>query len=61
MEITDIVSLIANVGFPVTLCVILVRYVLQTMEEKLEQLDVSIKQLTLVIQSLKDEDTIVKK
>ncbi|MBY9081146.1 hypothetical protein KIH86_23640 [Paenibacillus sp. HN-1] len=61
MEISDIVSLIANVGFPVTLCVILVRYVLQTMEEKLEQLDVSIKQLILVIQSLKDEDTIVKK
>jgi hypothetical protein len=61
MELSDIVSLITNVGFPVTLCVILIRYVLQTMEEKLEQLDVSIKQLTQVIQSLKDEDKAAKK
>ncbi|WP_025690350.1 hypothetical protein [Paenibacillus zanthoxyli] len=60
MEITDIISLITNVGFPVTLCFILIRYVLQTTEEKLDQLDSSLKQLAQAIQSFKDTSRIEK-
>ncbi|MGW8958517.1 hypothetical protein [Paenibacillus sp. NPDC055715] len=52
MEATDIVSLVTNVGFPVTLCFILIRYVLQTIGEKLDRLDQSLSQLTQVIQSI---------
>ncbi|MNI87509.1 YvrJ protein family protein [compost metagenome] len=55
MEVSDIVSLISNVGFPVTLCFILIRHVLQTIEEKLDRLDMSIKQLAQAIESFKDE------
>ncbi|MNI26484.1 hypothetical protein D3C73_801840 [compost metagenome] len=51
MEIEDIISLLTNVGFPVTLCFILIRYVLQSIGEKLDQLDVSLNQLVQVIQS----------
>lgn len=36
MEIEDIISLVTNVGFPVTLCFILIRYMLDTVGEKLE-------------------------
>lgn len=61
MELTEIVSLITNVGFPVTLCMILIRYVLQTIGEKLEQLDSSIKQLSQVIQTLQKDDAATKK
>jgi hypothetical protein len=53
MQVTDVVPLITNVGFPVTLCFILIRYVLQTIEEKLDQLDASLKQLAQAIQSIK--------
>lgn len=51
MQTTDIISLIANVRFPVTLCFILIRYVLQTIGEKLDQLDNSLLQLVQAIQS----------
>lgn len=61
MELTEIVSLITNVGFPVTLCMILIRYVLQTIGEKLEQLDSSIKQLSQVIQTFQKDDAATKK
>jgi hypothetical protein len=53
MEITDIISLVTNVGFPVTLCFMLIRYVLQTMGEKMDKLDSSLSQLTQAIQSIK--------
>lgn len=56
METTDIVSLVTNVGFPVTLCFILVRYVLQTMVDKLDKLDSSLNQLTQAIQSIKQSN-----
>ncbi|MEK4159397.1 MULTISPECIES: hypothetical protein [Paenibacillus] len=56
MEVTDIISLVTNVGFPVTLCFILVRYVLQNMGEKIDKLDSSLNQLTLAIQSIKQQD-----
>lgn len=52
MEITDMISLVTNVGFPVTLCFILIRYILQTIGEKLDKLDISLNQLTEIIQSV---------
>ncbi|MFB0832118.1 hypothetical protein ACEU2D_21300 [Brevibacillus laterosporus] len=52
MEVADIVSMIANVGFPVTLCFILIRYVLDTIGERLDSLDSSLKQLADAIQSV---------
>lgn len=52
MEITDMISLVTNVGFPVTLCFILIRYILQTIGEKLDKLDISLNQLSETIQSI---------
>ncbi|TDL50360.1 hypothetical protein E2R60_22770 [Paenibacillus dendritiformis] len=56
MEVTDVISLVTNVGFPVTLCFILIRYVLQTIGEKLERLDNSLLQLVKAIQSMQDRE-----
>lgn len=52
MQVTDMISLVTNVGFPVTLCFILIRYVLQTIGEKLDKLDISLNQLTQTIQAI---------
>lgn len=46
MKIEDVFTLITNVGFPVTLCFILIRYVLDTVGERLDKLDASLKLLT---------------
>ncbi|MNP47359.1 hypothetical protein D3C76_1414090 [compost metagenome] len=51
MQITDIISLVTNVGFPVTLCFILIRYVLQTLGDKLDKVNLSLDQLTQTIES----------
>lgn len=56
MEITDMISLVTNVGFPVTLCFILIRYILQTIGEKLDKLDISLNQLTETIQSIEHNE-----
>lgn len=53
MQVTDIISLVTNVGFPVTLCFILIRYFLQSDVVNLDKLDTSLKRLTQVIESLK--------
>lgn len=55
MKAEDIISLFTNVGFPVTLCFILIRYVLQTIGEKLDQLDQSLLQLAQAIQSFQNK------
>ncbi|MBU5356063.1 hypothetical protein KQI74_27810 [Paenibacillus barcinonensis] len=52
MNAEEIISLVANVGFPVSLCVILLRYILQTLGEKLDRLDQSVNQLILTIKDL---------
>lgn len=52
MNIEEIVSLTANVGFPVVLCFVLLRYVLQTMAEKLDQLNDSLKKLNETIKEM---------
>lgn len=56
MEITDMISLVTNVGFPVTLCFILIRYILQTIGEKLDKLDISLNQLAETIQSVEHNE-----
>lgn len=56
MEITDMISLVTNVGFPVTLCFILIRYILQTIGEKLDKLDMALNQLTETIQSVEHNE-----
>ncbi|MDQ0492529.1 hypothetical protein [Paenibacillus brasilensis] len=53
MQVADMISLVTNVGFPVTLCFILIRYVLGTIGEKLDQLDASLKQLSQAIESIR--------
>lgn len=55
MQVTDIVSLVANVGFPVTLCFILIKYVLQTFGEKLDHMNETINKLTQEIIRLEAE------
>lgn len=55
MQVADIISLVTNVGFPVTLCFILIRYVLQTVVEKLDRLDQSLTRLIKVIQAMQDK------
>ncbi len=56
MQVTDIVSMVANVGFPVTLCFILIKYVLQTVGTKLDHMDEKIAALTEEIRSLEDNN-----
>jgi hypothetical protein len=59
MQVADIVSLVANVGFPVTLCFILIKYVLQTVGDKLGKIEASLQALSEEVQRLDailDED-----
>ncbi|MCY9589656.1 hypothetical protein PC41400_15650 [Paenibacillus chitinolyticus] len=51
-NIENLVSLATNVGFPVTLCFVLLRYVLQTMGEKLDKLDSSLNKLCGLIKEI---------
>lgn len=52
MDTQAIANLLTNVGFPVAMCVILLRYVLQNMEKQFNQLNLAVKELTLAIQNL---------
>lgn len=61
MSPTDLISLVTNIGFPVTLCFILIRYVLQTIGERLDHLDQSLAQLVKAIQNLPDNTKSSKK
>lgn len=58
MQVADLISLVTNVGFPVTLCFILIRYVLQTVGEKLDNLDASLKGLTQAIESIRNKEKV---
>ncbi|WP_242403840.1 YvrJ family protein [Paenibacillus pini] len=46
----DVLSLVTNVGFPVAISFVLLRYVLHTMEEKLEKIHSSISHLIEITQ-----------
>ncbi|WP_055109304.1 hypothetical protein [Paenibacillus ihumii] len=52
MQVADMVTLITNVGFPVTLSFILIKYLLQTMGEKLDKMDDTIQLLTQQVKSI---------
>lgn len=52
MQVADMVTLITNVGFPVTLSFILIKYVLQTMGEKLDKMDATIHLLSQQVKSI---------
>ncbi|MNN11033.1 hypothetical protein D3C81_1239730 [compost metagenome] len=60
MQVTDIVSMVANVGFPVTLCFILIKYVLQNVDEKLSKMEDSLHNLSQEIQRLDESHTEIK-
>ncbi|MNI08983.1 hypothetical protein D3C73_620360 [compost metagenome] len=60
MQVTDIVSMVANVGFPVTLCFILIKYVLQNVDEKLSKMEDSLQNLAQEIQQLDESHTEIK-
>ncbi|MBA9084198.1 hypothetical protein FHR92_000652 [Fontibacillus solani] len=60
MQVTDIVSMVANVGFPVTLCFILIKYVLQNVDEKLSKMEDSLQNLAQEIQRLDESNTEIK-
>ncbi|MFD3260777.1 hypothetical protein ACE3MQ_19470 [Paenibacillus lentus] len=52
MQVSDMVTLITNVGFPVTLSFILIKYVLQTMGEKLDKMDDTIHLLSQQVKNI---------
>lgn len=52
MRIEDIVFLAANFGFPVAMCFILLRYILQSIGEKFDKLDNSLNRLTKLLREM---------
>lgn len=56
MDQENIVSLITNVGFPVALCIILLRCILQTLGEELDKLDDSVNQLITAIKNINNHN-----
>lgn len=55
MTVADVTGLVTTVGFPVALCFVLLKYVLQNMEKQLNQLDETVKELAEAIRSLRME------
>ncbi|WMT41926.1 hypothetical protein RE628_05645 [Paenibacillus sp. D2_2] len=55
MQVADIISLVANVGFPVTLCFILIKYVLQNVNDKLNNMNNVLQVLSQEIKSLDEK------
>lgn len=53
MEWSDILTLATNIGFPATLCFILIHYMLQTIEKKFDQLENSLNKLSEKIELLR--------
>ncbi|AZK48480.1 hypothetical protein [Paenibacillus lentus] len=60
MQVADMVTLITNVGFPVTLSFILIKYVLQTMGEKLDKMDATIHLLSQQVKSIESRTEATK-
>lgn len=57
MDSSSIVTLVTNVGFPVALCFILLRYVLNTLGDKLDHLESSVSELSKTIKCLYDHQS----
>lgn len=60
MQVTDIVSLVANLGFPVTLCFILIKYVLHNVDKKLSSMEDALQHVAREIQRLDECHTEIK-
>ncbi|MEW4372080.1 hypothetical protein [Paenibacillus kandeliae] len=56
MTVADVTGLVTTVGFPVALCFVLLKYVLQNMEKQLSQLDETVKELAEAVRSLRMEN-----
>lgn len=55
LNLEEVVYLITNIGFPMAVCVILLRYVLQTIGSRLDKLDSSLLRLNRSIRELDAE------
>ncbi|WP_160033907.1 hypothetical protein [Paenibacillus sp. An7] len=55
LNLEEMVYLITNIGFPMAVCVILLRYVLQTIGSRLDKLDSSLLRLNRSIRELGTE------
>ncbi|WIV19884.1 hypothetical protein QPK24_03850 [Paenibacillus polygoni] len=55
LTLEEMVYLITNIGFPMAVCVILLRYVLQTIGSRLDKLDSSLLRLNRSIRELDTE------
>ncbi|MED4957618.1 hypothetical protein ABEO75_07355 [Paenibacillus macerans] len=56
MDYEEFASFVTNVGFPVAMCFILLRYVLQTIGKKLDKLDSSLIELSDAIKCIKQKE-----
>ncbi|WP_151733464.1 hypothetical protein [Paenibacillus tengchongensis] len=52
MNADELISLFTNVGFPVAICFVLLRYLMETMGDKLDKLDNSLNRLSKVIREM---------
>lgn len=55
LNLEEVVYLITNIGFPMAVCVILLRYVLQNIGSRLDKLDNSLLRLNRSIRELDAE------
>lgn len=55
MTIEEMLSAVTNVGFPVALSLVLLRYVLKNFEEKFEKLEKSLQELNASIRDNKSD------
>ncbi|MEK5060729.1 YvrJ family protein [Paenibacillus shunpengii] len=55
INLEEIIYLVTNIGFPMAVCVILLRYILSTIGTRLDKLDNSITRLTKTVRDLDAE------
>ncbi|AHM64625.1 hypothetical protein PPSQR21_009650 [Paenibacillus polymyxa SQR-21] len=51
----SMIELVTNVGFPATLSLILLKYILVTLNRRLEQLDQSMKQMSRSLEEIEEK------
>ncbi|MCM3785021.1 hypothetical protein M3231_18785 [Neobacillus mesonae] len=55
INLEEIINLVTNIGFPMAVCVILLRYILSTIGTRLDKLDSSITKLTKTVRDMDAE------
>lgn len=60
MEINTITSLISSIGFPIAMCIILVRYIQTTQKELIQKLGEISSSIAVLCSITKKEDSNVK-